>query len=183
MKKAGCVTISYGVESGSDAVLKAINKKQSRAQVAKAFQMTRAAGIKAYILLMVGNLQESERTINDTIDLLRAIKPDKIRTTLTMVYPATDLYEYCRQRGFINDEYWLSDQAAPIFTVENSVQQLKKWENKINYAYYIQKKKLLRIYEILLYRNLFRNLREMLKFFFPKADPTLETIDHMLHSV
>ncbi len=81
MKKAGCVSISYGVESGSDTVLKAINKKQSRAQVAKAFQMTHEAGIKAYILLMIGNLKESDRTINETIDLLRLIKPDKIRTT------------------------------------------------------------------------------------------------------
>ncbi len=99
-----------------------------------------------------------------------------------MVYPATDLYEFCKQKGFISDEYWLSDKAAPIFTVENSVNQLKKWENKINYAYYIQKKKVLRIYEIMLYRNLFRNLREMLKFLFPKTDPYLEKIDHMLHS-
>ena len=68
MKKAGCVSISYGVESGSDVVLKAINKRQSRAQVARAFQMTHAAGIKAYILLMIGNLQESDRTIDETIE-------------------------------------------------------------------------------------------------------------------
>jgi anaerobic magnesium-protoporphyrin IX monomethyl ester cyclase len=182
MKKAGCVSISYGVESGSDVVLKAINKRQSRAQVAKAFQMTHAAEIKAYILLMIGNLKESERTINDTIILVRAIKPDKIRTTLTQVYPATDLYEFCKQKGAISDAYWLSDKAAPIFTVENSVKQLKKWESKINYAYYLHKKKVLRIYEILFYRNLFRNLREMLKSLFPRIDPYLEKIDHMLHS-
>jgi radical SAM superfamily enzyme YgiQ (UPF0313 family) len=182
MKKAGCVSISYGVESGSNIVLKAINKRQSRAQVAKAFQMTHAAEIKAYILLMIGNLKESERTINDTISLVRAIEPDKIRTTLTQVYPATDLYELCKQKGVISDVYWLSDKAAPIFTVESSVKQLKKWESKINYAYYLQKKKVLRIYEILFYRNLFRNLREMLKSLFPKIDPFLEKIDHTLHS-
>ena len=171
LKRAGCVSISYGVESGSDVVLKAMNKRQSRAQVARAFQMTHAAGIKAYILLMVGNIKESDKSINDTIELIRAIKPDKIRTTLTMVYPATDLYELCKQKGFISEKYWLSDKAAPIFTVENSLNQLKKWENKINYAYNLQEKKVLRIYEIILYRNLFRNLREMLKFIFPKADP------------
>jgi len=182
MKKAGCVSISYGVESGSDVVLKAINKRQSRAQVAKAFQMTHTEEMKAYILLMIGNLKESERTINDTISLVRAIEPDKIRTTLTQVYPATDLYELCKQKGVISDAYWLSDKAAPIFTVESSVKQLKKWENKINYAYYLQKKKVLRIYEILFYRNLFRNLREMLKSLFPKIDPFLEKIDHTLHS-
>jgi anaerobic magnesium-protoporphyrin IX monomethyl ester cyclase len=182
MKKAGCISISYGVESGSDTVLKAINKRQSRAQVARAFQMTHAAGIKAYILLMVGNLNESEHTINDTIELVRAIKPDKIRITLTMVYPATDLYEFCKQKGFINDDYWLSDKAAPIFTVENSLKQLKKWESRINFAYHLQGKKILRIYEVLLYRNLFRNMREMIKFFFAKTDPYLEKLDHLFHT-
>jgi radical SAM superfamily enzyme YgiQ (UPF0313 family) len=182
MKKAGCVSISYGVESGADAVLKAIDKRQSRAQVAKAFKLTHAAGIKAYVLLMIGNLNESDKTINETIDLVRTIAPDKIRTTLTRVYPATDLYEFCKQKGFINDSYWLNDKAAPIFTFENNINQLKKWENKVNFAYYLQKKKVLRIYEILFYRNLFRNLREMTKFFFPKTDKYLEKIDHMLHS-
>ena len=58
-----------------------------------------------------------------------------------MVYPATDLYEFCKQKGFISDEYWLSDKAAPIFTVENSVNQLKKWENKINYCILSSKEK------------------------------------------
>ena len=182
MKKAGCVSISYGVESGSDAVLKAIDKRQSRAQIARAFKMTHAAGIKAYVLLMIGNLNESDKTIQETIDLVRTIAPDKIRTTLTMVYPATELYEFCKQKGFINDSYWLNDNAAPIFTVENSINQLKKWENRVNFAYYLQKKKVIRIYKILFYRNFFRNFREMTKFFFPKTDTYLEKIDHMLHS-
>ena len=31
MKRAGCLSISYGVESGSSTVLKAINKRQTRA--------------------------------------------------------------------------------------------------------------------------------------------------------
>ena len=53
--------------------------------------MTHEAKILAYILLMVGNPGESEQSIDETIELLRIIKPDKIRTTLTMVYPATDL--------------------------------------------------------------------------------------------
>lgn len=181
MKKAGCKSISYGVESGSPIVLKAISKKQTPAQIINAFRLTHQAGIKAFILLMVGNPGETEDSVNETIKLLRIIKPDKIRTTLTQVYPATGLYELCLKRGFINDDYWLSQKAAPVYVVENSVGQLKKWESKISFAYYMQEKKVLRLYEIIFYRYLFKNLREMLCKLLPATDFALERIDHFLH--
>ena len=183
MKKAGCLSISYGVESGSPSVLKAINKKHSRSQIAKAFQMTHEAGILAYILLMVGNPNESDSSIDETIELLRAIKPDKIRTTLTMVYPATDLYQTCKKTGFITDYYWLTEKAAPIYTAEKSIKQLKKWERKIIFTYYLQRKQLLKLFEMLFYRVLFRNIREIIRRASPKIDDYMEKLDHMLHRI
>ena len=182
MKKAGCLSVSYGVESGSSAVLEAINKKQTRDQIIKAFKMTHEAGILAYILLMVGNPNESERSIDETIELLGIIKPDKIRTNLTKVYPATDLYRISVQRGLVNDEYWLTEKAAPIFTAENSLDKLKNWEAKINISYYSQRGKTLRLLEILLYRTFFKNFREMLRKVNQRMDDRVEKIDRLLHS-
>src|SRR4030067_3606580 len=161
MKKAGCLSISYGAESGSPTVLKAINKRHTRDQIVKAFKMTHDGGIMAYILLMVGNPNESEQSIDEKIELMRIIKPDKIRTTLTNVYPATDLYRISNKKGLVNDEYWLTEKAAPIFTAENSLDKLKNWETKINISHRSQKGKTLRLLEILLYRTLFNNFREM----------------------
>ena len=181
LKKAGCISISYGVESGSDVVLKAMNKKQSRAQVARAFQMTHDSQIKAFILLMVGNINENDESINETIKLIREIKPDKLRTTLTMVYPATDLYDLCKQKGFLTDDYWLSDRAAPIFTVQNNVRQLKKWENKIILAYYLQKKMIVRLLGTLFYRIVIKNFMEMGRSLFPQGARYMEQIDHVFH--
>ena len=182
MRKAGCLSISYGVESGSPTVLKTINKRQTRSQIIKAFNMTHEAGISAYILLMIGNPSETDQSINETIELLRTIKPDKIRTTLAMIYPATDLYELCKERGLISDDYWLSAKAAPVYIAEHSVQQLKKWESKIIFSYYMEKRKLLRLLEIILYRSLFRNFRELMRQIIPRVDESMEKIDHMLHS-
>ena len=181
MKKAGCLSISYGVESGSSTVLKAINKRQTYAQIVEAFKMTHETGIYAYILLMIGNPNEAERSVNETIELLQIIKPDKIRTNLTMIYPATDLYEVCKQKGLINDEYWLTEKAAPINTAENSVKQLKKWESKISFSYYLQRRKLLRLFEVILYRMIFKNFAEMVRHLGPRIDERMEKIDHMLH--
>src|SRR3972149_7563295 len=182
MKKAGCLSVSYGVESGSPAVLEAINKRQTRDQIVRAFQMTHEVGISAYILLMIGNPHESDRSIDETIELLRIVKPDKIRTTLTMVYPATDLYGICKEKGLIDDEYWLTEKAAPIYTAENSVSQLQKWESRIVFSYYMQRRKIIKLFKIIFYRAVFKNLREIARRLGPSVDERMEKIDHMLHS-
>jgi anaerobic magnesium-protoporphyrin IX monomethyl ester cyclase len=182
MKRGGCLSISYGVESGSPTVLQAIDKRQTRDQIVRAFQITHDVGIFAYILLMIGNPHESDQSIDETIELLRIVKPDKIRTTLTMVYPATDLYEICKEKGLINDEYWLTEKAAQIFTAENTVRQLRKWESRVSFSYYMQRRKILRLFEIMLYRMIFRNLRELTRQIIPKVDKYMEKIDHVLHS-
>jgi radical SAM superfamily enzyme YgiQ (UPF0313 family) len=183
MKKAGCQSISYGVESGSPLVLNTINKTQTPAQIDNAFKLTHQVGIKAFILLMIGNPGETEASINETIELIRRIKPDKIRTTLTLVYPATGLYEICLKNGFISDVYWLGKDAAPVFTVENSVEQLKQWESKVSFAYYLQKRMVFRLFSVIFYRWIFRNFRELSRRLFPNSDFLLEKIDHVLHQV
>ena len=182
MKKAGCLSVSYGVESGSPTVLKAVNKNQTLSQIIRAFKLTHKHGILAYILLMVGNPNESERSIQETIDLLRIIKPDKIRTTLTMVYPATELYAACNGVGLIDDEYWLTKKAAPIYTAENSVSQLQKWESKIVFSYYMQRRKFTKLFKIIVYRAIFKKLREIARRFGSSVDERMERFDHMLHS-
>lgn len=181
MKRAGCLSISYGVESGSPQVLKAIKKSHTPDQIVKAFQMTHKAGLLAYILLMVGNPGESDQSINETIELLRVIKPDKIRTTLTAVYPATELYLDYKKKGMITDAYWMTDKAAPVYTAETDIKQIKKWERKINVSYLLQNKKLMKLFEMMLYRMVFRNIRDLIRRINPKTDERLEKFDHLLH--
>ncbi len=182
MKKAGCLSISYGVESGSPTVLLAVNKRQTIAQIVNAFKLTHEAGMKAYILLMIGNPNETDQSINETAELLRLIKPDKIRATITMVYPATELYEKVKRKGLISDDYWLTEKAAPIYTAENDVKQLKKWENKIIFSYYLQQGKAFKLFQIVFYRVIFKNFREAIRHLGPRIDEKIEKIDHMLHS-
>ena len=47
MADAGCIEIKYGVESGSETLLKAMGKNTTRAQIKKAFALTADAGIEA----------------------------------------------------------------------------------------------------------------------------------------
>ncbi|MGO9687329.1 MAG: B12-binding domain-containing radical SAM protein, partial [Syntrophobacteraceae bacterium] len=53
MRKAGCIQISYGVESGSEKIRKKLNKRIRNEQVERAFSLTTRFGIlaRAYIIL------------------------------------------------------------------------------------------------------------------------------------
>lgn len=183
MSKAGCIRISYGVESGSELVLKAVKKRQTKSQIIRAFNLTHEAGISANILLMIGNPNETAQSIDETIEIINTVKPDKIRTNLTAIYPGTELYKFCEQMGYVDDEYWLTQKGAPIYVFEHGVKQLQKWENKILFSYYLQRKQLFQLVKIILYRKLFSNFGEMMRSAGLMTERMLEKIDQLFHSM
>ena len=132
-KMAGCCCILYGVESGSSSVLSNISKGINEKEVVNAFRMTREAGIVSGAFLMVGNPGESERSINDTINLLRRIDPEIILPQIAMITPGTQIYHTAQKKGFIDDSYWLTDLQFPYYTCEQNLKTLLRWYRKIFY--------------------------------------------------
>lgn len=133
MKKAGCVGITFGVESGSEIILRAINKRITVGDIYRATELSREAQIQFSFGLMVGNPGETRQTVNQTIELLHKVKPLGGAAFPTTVFPGTDLYETYRSQGLVDESYWLSNKAAPIFDVENNVEQIEQWAEAINF--------------------------------------------------
>lgn len=131
--EAGCILIFYGIESGSETVLKTIRKGIGLEQTVAAFELTRAAGIHLGAFVMVGNPGETEQSVDATIHLLRLIRPDLVWPQIAMVFPGTDLYEKARAEGFIDDDYWLTSLPAPYYTYENDLRRLVRWHRKVSY--------------------------------------------------
>lgn len=159
LKKAGCYGLSYGIETGSEKILKAINKKSDLQKSYTAIQLTKEAGLVVTALMMVGNMGETYQTINETVDFLKKTKPTLIGTAEgVMVFPGTAIYNYCKGKKVIDDRFWLGDKPYYLFTVENSRFQLKLYELALrlrrkltpftpinfftHYLYYILKNKL-----------------------------------------
>ncbi len=140
MKKAGCFSVTVGIESLSPGILENIGKKFEISQAAETFGNLKEAEITNGCLLMVGNMGENEKSIRETINNLKKVSPDSIFTSLTQIYPGTPFYEIAKEKGFLNDEYWLNEnKAAPINLMENSLPDLLKFQKQIWKNFFWQK--------------------------------------------
>jgi radical SAM superfamily enzyme YgiQ (UPF0313 family) len=107
MRKAGCVQISYGVESGSEKIRHLFCKDIHTDQIARAFALTVAHGILARAYFIYGAPGENDTTIQETLDLIRRIKPLSAIFYILDLFPGTALYDAFKQRTGASDDIWL----------------------------------------------------------------------------
>ncbi len=132
MEKAGCTKIKIGVETGSEELLKSINKCVTPLQIIKASKIIQKCGVTVSVFLIVGFPGENKDTINETISLLKEIKVVG-EPAILQIYPGTSLYDYCKEKGYLTDEFWLEDKLIPLFTYEHSEKKLLSWVAKITF--------------------------------------------------
>jgi anaerobic magnesium-protoporphyrin IX monomethyl ester cyclase len=107
MRRAGCTQISYGVESGSEKIRDLLNKNIRTDQIHKAFLLTTRYGILSRAYFIYGCPGETWDTIQETIDLIHAIKPLGVIFYILDIFPGTALYaEFTRRKG-VTDDIWL----------------------------------------------------------------------------
>jgi anaerobic magnesium-protoporphyrin IX monomethyl ester cyclase len=107
MRKAGCIQISYGVESGSRKIRNLLNKGINTEQIRRAFDLTTRYGILARAYFIYGSPGENWATIQESIDLINEIRPLSAIFYILDVFPGTALYSDLKKRGGITDEMWL----------------------------------------------------------------------------
>lgn len=89
MAKAGCEGVFLGVESGSDQMLKQMNKTARRSDYMGAIPKFREVGISTYVSLLVGFPGETLDTIQQTVDLIETTGPNYYRANLLYLDPIT----------------------------------------------------------------------------------------------
>lgn len=99
MRAAGCISIGYGVESGSDAVLASISKGITLAAARDAVRWTQEAGIEARASFILGLPGETRQTIADTLAFSRSLNADFVIYNLAIPIPGTELYDEAKAAG------------------------------------------------------------------------------------
>lgn len=126
MSAAGCREVSYGVESGSPRVQKAIGKRLRLDLVPAAFEQTRAAGMDAVLMMMVGNPGDGAETTRETAAFLGGLDPDRVLVHTTKVYPGTGLHATAAAAGVVPPDFYEGDEhRPPVFTVERTLPELE----------------------------------------------------------
>jgi len=98
MKNAGCVEVFIGQESGSDQILKNIDKGITARQGLEAVQICTDIGLDTRVGLIIGLPGESRKTVEETREWLktaRNINPElDFDYTICTVYPGSDIWNY-----------------------------------------------------------------------------------------
>lgn len=106
LKRAGCVRIHYGVESGSPRIQKVIKKNLNIDQVKDVFLATHKAGIETLGYFMIGLPLETLEDVNMSLDLLVDLKMDFANITVFTPYPGTEIYKQALIDGIYEKDYW-----------------------------------------------------------------------------
>ncbi|MEH1016658.1 radical SAM protein [Micromonospora sp. CPCC 206060] len=101
MAASGCIEIKYGMESGSEALLKAMRKNTKREQIRRAVHATAKAGIAAKVFIIHGYPGESLETTRETMELLAELGSALARVSLFrfVPLPGTQVYDQAIAHG------------------------------------------------------------------------------------
>ncbi|MCB9479964.1 MAG: radical SAM protein, partial [Deltaproteobacteria bacterium] len=105
LKEAGCTSVNMGIESGTDRILKVMNKGVTSEQMAKGIEMCRKAGLTSRGYFMLGYKGETREEIEETIRFAVESGLDFASFTVTQLNPATVDYETELFNGETED-YW-----------------------------------------------------------------------------
>jgi radical SAM superfamily enzyme YgiQ (UPF0313 family) len=105
MKQAGVHTLSYGIESGNNDILKLINKRFTVEQAEEVIRKTSETGIGVNCLYMVGNVGETQKTVADTVAF--ALRASEQRwCSFALPFPGSKFYEIAEQHGTLLTRDW-----------------------------------------------------------------------------
>ncbi|MGB2987794.1 MAG: radical SAM protein [Phycisphaerae bacterium] len=97
MRRAGCRTLDFGIESGCQEVLERIQKNITLAQAREAIRCARQADIRVNAFFIIGHPGETWTTALSTVLLAPRLGADDIAVGVMVPYPGTEVWEMARR--------------------------------------------------------------------------------------
>jgi radical SAM superfamily enzyme YgiQ (UPF0313 family) len=143
LKKAGCVRVSIGIESGDTKIRNPVLKRdQTEEQIINTFKWAKEAGLKTYSFNMIGIPYETKESIRKTIELNRKINPDYVGVSIFNAFKGTELYDLCLEKGWLSETYSKSYfQSTNVKHSNFTIKQLKQIRDRFGFEVYKYKNK------------------------------------------
>jgi radical SAM superfamily enzyme YgiQ (UPF0313 family) len=128
LNRAGCHTVYFGIESGSQEILDRIGKGINLNQSRKAVKIARHAGLNSLGSFIIGLPGETGRSIRNTIGFAKRLGLTFAQFTTATPYPGTKLYSWAKRKGLLQTARW-SDFTTlnPVMSIPGlNLNQLKR---------------------------------------------------------
>jgi len=149
MAASGCKKISFGVESGSDKILKLSKKNITVDQIEHTVALAKKSNIDIVEcnFIIGSHPDETYDDVQATWKLIKKIRPDIIAVSVIVPYPGTEIYRLMEDRGYIHAKNWSEFQmigTRPAWHTANfSAPELVRLQRKLINRYYFSAKYLI----------------------------------------
>lgn len=134
MGKAGCRLISWGIESGNEAILKRAHKGADPAKAERALTWAKKAGIMNWGYFIIGLPGETEETIRQSIAFAKKLPLDIALFHVAAPYPGTPFFFDVVENGWFRPgtrwEQVDMDKGTVLDYPNLSAEQLLFWQKK-----------------------------------------------------
>jgi radical SAM superfamily enzyme YgiQ (UPF0313 family) len=105
LKKAGCVSISIGIQSGNERIRRELLKRYyTNEQILKSTELIKSFKIELSVEFIFGFPTETPKEMWEAFYLNEKIKPYYTGTFIFYPFPKTELAEYCLRTGCLSKE-------------------------------------------------------------------------------
>jgi len=170
LKRAGCYSLSFGIETGSPKVLELMRKKMSLEKAGENVKLAKSMGFLVGANCIIGYPGETMDDIKTSLDYFMELDLDSMAVVNLIPFPGTEARRVCEEKGYLtplaNDwNNYVFDIKSPRVLIETELLSAVDVTKMINLAYrrmYLDPRRMFRIARNMKPRELLLGVKTML---------------------
>jgi len=159
MKIAGCECLNIGVETGSNKIMKILNKEEKVEDIKFCFELCHKYKILTVAFFIIGNPEETIKDLDKSYKLLKQIKPDMLQIAYFTPYPGSKYYSRLTREEKNKANFFHYDNPVSNFSRING-KDLKNIMKKWYLLFYLNPRNFCKLFYYRISCLIFNPLRE-----------------------
>lgn len=159
LKSAGCIGISIGIESGNEVIRKEILKRNiTNEKIISVFLTANKLGIKTHSFNIIGLPNETEKNIQETLELNLKCKPTSVQFTIMTPFEGTEIRKIYSENNWIKKDTVYSVYGDTMIETDNiTSKKLLYLQKTFPYKYYFNNHFFLKLIAVFINKISFKN--------------------------